>query len=98
MISYEDVLRRLGERARSLRAIRQLQQADVAARAGIGIATVKRFERTGRATTENALRIATALAADAAFETLFEPPRYRTLDEALNRPEPALRKRVRRRT
>jgi len=97
MISYSDTLERLGERARALRIIRQLQQVEVAARAGIGVATVKRFERSGRASMENALRIATVLAADPAFDALFALPRYRTLDEALGRAEVTTRKRVRRR-
>src|SRR5690349_11810854 len=88
MIPYTETLRQLGLRARALRIIRQLQQAEVAARAGIGVATVKRFERSGRASIENALRIATVLGADTAFDSLFVPPRYRTLDEALARPEP----------
>lgn len=98
MISYSDTLARLGERARALRIIRQLQQADVATRAGVGIATVRRFERSGRASMENVLRIATVLAVDAAFDALFALPRYRTLDEVLTRPDKAPRTRVRRRT
>jgi transcriptional regulator with XRE-family HTH domain len=97
MIPYAETLQRLGERARALRIIRQLQQAEVATRAGIGVATVKRFERSGRASMENVLRIATVLGADAAFDSLFVPPRFRTLDEALSRP-PAGPTRIRRRT
>jgi transcriptional regulator with XRE-family HTH domain len=88
MIPYGETLQRLGARARALRIIRQLQQAEVATRAGIGVATVKRFERSGRASMENVLRIATVLGADAGFDALFVPPRYRTLDEALSRPRP----------
>jgi transcriptional regulator with XRE-family HTH domain len=98
MVSYSEALRRLGARARALRMVRELQQAEVAARAGVGIATVHRFEHSGRASIENVLRIASALGADAAFETLFEAPRYRSIDEALGRLEPPARKRIRKRT
>jgi transcriptional regulator with XRE-family HTH domain len=95
MISYRDTLADLGRRARALRIVRELNQLDVARRAGIGEATVKRFERTGRASIENVLRIAMVLGAEAPFEELFSPPKYRSLDEALSRDAAPQRRRVR---
>ncbi len=92
--SFGDQLRALGERAAQLRLLRQLRQDELAARAGVGVVTVRRFEKTGRASLENALRIATALNAEAGFERLFEQPPYRTLDEALARPDALRRRRV----
>ena len=96
MDAYQTALLGLGKRARALRQARELQQAELAARAGIGAGTVTRFESTGRASLENVLRIAAVLGADEAFERLFALPEYRTLDEAL-RSGPAERQRVRRR-
>jgi transcriptional regulator with XRE-family HTH domain len=95
--SYRDVLRALGARARQLRLIRELKQEELAARAGVGVATVQRFEKTGAASLASALRIATALHADAGFERLFEAPPYASIDEALARPEASTRVRIRRR-
>jgi transcriptional regulator with XRE-family HTH domain len=97
MISYEDTLTSLGRRARTLRTLRDLPQSELARRAGVGEATVKRFEQRGRASVENMLRLAVALGAEDGFERLFEPPKYRTLDEALAQPTAASRRRVRRR-
>ena len=97
MESYESSLKGLGQRARALRVLRNLQQREVASRAGVGLGTVTRFEKTGKASIENVLRIAAALGAEEAFELLFAPPKYRTLDEALASPAPAARQRVRRR-
>jgi transcriptional regulator with XRE-family HTH domain len=97
MESYLDSLLALGERARRLRLLRDLQQRELASRAGIGIGTVQRFERTGRASIANVLRIANALGAEEGFARLFELPRYSTLDEALARPRKVERQRVRRR-
>jgi transcriptional regulator with XRE-family HTH domain len=94
---FHEVLRALGERARQLRLQRALGQAELASRADVGIATVRRFEKTGSASIENVLRIATALHADAAFDKLFEPPAYESLDEALARPGLTTRKRAPRR-
>jgi transcriptional regulator with XRE-family HTH domain len=93
MISYQKMLKGIGERARALRIFRELKQREVAARAGLGPATVARFERSGRATLENVLRIAMVLDAEDAFSQLFPIPRYRSLDEALA--SPPARQRVR---
>jgi transcriptional regulator with XRE-family HTH domain len=95
MDSYSTTLLDLGRRARALRIVRELKQGDLAARAGLAPGTVVRFERTGRASIENVLRIATVLGAEDGFAKLFELPRYRTLDEALARPAADERQRVR---
>lgn len=91
-----EVLRALGARARQLRVLRELQQSELAARAGVGVATLQRFEKTGRASIENVFRIAIALQADSAFARLFELPKYTSFDEALDRPARLARQRVRR--
>jgi transcriptional regulator with XRE-family HTH domain len=96
--SIDATLAALGERARRLRVLRGLTQADLAARAGVGTATLHRFERTGRATTENVVRIAVALHAEDALAGLFAAPAFASLDEVLERPESGVRRRVRRRS
>ena len=92
-----DVLIAVGERARQLRLLRDLTQEDLARRSGVGTATLYRFEKTGRLSLENALRIAVALGAEDAFQHLFALPKYTSLDEALARPATVRRKRARRR-
>ena len=87
----------MGERARQLRLMRAFRQAELAGRAGVGVATVHRFEKTGTASVENVLRIATALGAEAPFDKLFEAPAYASLDEALARPGLSKRRRAPRR-
>ncbi|HVV87944.1 MAG TPA: helix-turn-helix transcriptional regulator [Kofleriaceae bacterium] len=94
---HGETLRSLGRRVRALRVLRELQQREVAARAGVSPGTVIRLERTGRASLDSALRIAFVLGAEAGFDRLFEAPPYRSLDEALARPTRPERLRVRRR-
>jgi transcriptional regulator with XRE-family HTH domain len=94
---FHETLRALGERARQLRLLRKLRQDELAARAGVGVATIHRFEKTGTASFETVLRIATALNVEAAFDKLFEAPAYASLDEALTRPEVTTRRRAPRR-
>jgi transcriptional regulator with XRE-family HTH domain len=96
--SFHETLGAIGERARRLRLLRKLRQDELATRAGVGVATVRRFEKAGTASIENVLRIATALSAEATFDKLFEPPAYASLDEALARPALTARRRAPRRT
>jgi hypothetical protein len=95
--SFAEQLAGLGRRARALRLQRDVAQRALAARAGVGLATLRRFERTGRASMETVLRVALALEAEAGLERLFELPRYTSLDEALARPARAPRQRAGRR-
>lgn len=101
MVDYKDTfheaLDAIGERARQLRLLRGWRQEELATRAGVGVATVRRFEKTGAASLENVLRIATALHAEGTFDKLFEAPAYASLDEALARPEAIRRQRAPRR-
>jgi transcriptional regulator with XRE-family HTH domain len=94
---FHETLSEIGDRARQLRLLRKLRQDELAARAGVGVATVHRFEKTGTASIENVLRIATALNAAAAFDKLFEAPAYASLEEALARPGVTTRRRAPRR-
>lgn len=93
-LSFTVALRAIGRRAKQLRLLRNLRQEELASRAGVGVATIHRFEKTGTASIVNVLRIATALGVEAPFATLFETPAYKTLDEALARPKLATRKRA----
>jgi transcriptional regulator with XRE-family HTH domain len=95
MVSYEEALREIGERARQLRFLLNLKQAELAEKAGVSEGTIKRFEHTGSASIENVLRIATALGAASGFEKLFEAPKYRSIDDALSRDQAKTRQRVR---
>ncbi len=87
-MAYAVVLENVGRRARALRLGQNLTQAALSEKAGVGVETVRRFERTGKATLDVTLRIATALGAEDGFAKLFEGPGYATLDEALDAKKP----------
>src|ERR1700755_1724019 len=91
---FDAMLVEMGQRARALRLRHQLSQTQLAERAEIGVMTVHRFEKTGQTSTENLLRIALALEAEAAFAELFALPPYTSIDEALHRPAVVTRQRA----
>lgn len=80
--------------ARDRRLALGLTQSDLAARSGVALATLKRFEQTGQISLASLLALADALDALAGFGALFpavEATRLGDLDK------PAARQRVRKR-
>ena len=61
-----------------------LTQEGLSVKAGIPLATYRRFERTGKISLDGLLHVAYALDALNDFDQVFITPRYTTLDEALN--------------
>lgn len=71
----------MGRRVRELRLARNWRLATLAERAGVGVATLQRFETSGRITLDNLLKVADALGRLAEVEQLFRPPVARSLDQ-----------------
>ena len=74
----------LAERVKKRRLELNLTQEGLSVKAGIPLATYRRFERAGKISLEGLLHIAYALDALNDFDQVFATPRYATLDEALN--------------
>lgn len=83
--SPDEIARAVAERARERRLERDLTQQGLADRAGLSLASLKRFERTGQIAFESLVRIAVVLQATDALNRLFEEPEFRSLDEAIAR-------------
>ena len=86
----------LARRVKQLRLERQWTHQEIAQRAGLALATYRRFERTGSISLERLLRLAMVLGALPAFGDLFVQPGPRSLAELEELEKPA-RKRGRRR-
>ncbi|MBK7144881.1 MAG: helix-turn-helix domain-containing protein [Xanthomonadales bacterium] len=71
----------LATRLRALRLRLGWTQATLAARAGVSLPTVRRFERDGQTTLGNFLRLTHALGALDELAELFASPALRSLDE-----------------
>ena len=80
----------LGTRIRELRLIRKWTQQTLADRAGVTLASLQRFERTGKCSLELLLRTAQALGRLDEFADLLTPPPAASiaeLQELSNRPK-----------
>jgi transcriptional regulator with XRE-family HTH domain len=83
-ISLESKAKALATRAKARRLEMNLTQEGLSVRAGIPIATYRRFERTGKISLEGLLHVAYALDTLDDFDAIFNAPRYASLDEALD--------------
>lgn len=83
-----EIGRLLASRVRALRLQQAWTQQEMADRAGLTLATYRRFERTGRIALERLLRIAVVLDACAGFDQLFTFPPVQSLAELAKRTRP----------
>ena len=91
-----EVARLLAGRIRALRLQRGWTQRELSERAGVTLATYRRFERTGSIALERLLRIAVVLDAASAFDELFQLPPVQSLAELAGQAQRPVRKRGRR--
>jgi len=71
----------LAERVRQVRLSQRLKQATLAARAGVALPTLRRFEQTGEASLKHLMRICHALGGLDEFENILHVPAAATMAE-----------------
>lgn len=92
-----EIVQLLCERLRKERLVRQMTQAEVAARAGIGVNTLSNLEAGRNTSFESLVRIATVLGRLSELEDLFQP-RLESLDDRVRYDSSAKRQRVKRKS
>ncbi|MBK1835863.1 helix-turn-helix transcriptional regulator [Azospirillum sp. YIM B02556] len=92
--SPDDLCRAVAKRAREMRLAADLTQEGLAARSGVSLGSLKRFESTGAISLESLARLAITLRAEDGFGGLFSPRPFATMAEVLAVP-PAKRRRGR---
>ena len=90
-----DIVKLLCDRLRTERLARQMTQAEVAARSGVGVNTVSNLETGKNVGFENLVKVAMVLGYGDALEGLFKP-RIDSLDDILRYERSAARQRVKR--
>src|SRR5688572_19642558 len=92
----EQTSRSLAERARFLRLARGWKQSTLAERSGVSLASLRRFESSGRVSLQGLLRIAFALERLPDFAAVLQPPPAVSIAELEAREQRPLVKRGRR--
>ncbi|MBI4179666.1 helix-turn-helix transcriptional regulator [bacterium] len=90
-----DMAHLLAERVKTIRLIKGWTRTTLAKRAGVSVASLKRFETTGLASLELVLKAAHALSRLREFEKLLAPPAARSIEELEARAAPPVRRRGR---
>nr|WP_222864112.1 helix-turn-helix transcriptional regulator [Pigmentiphaga aceris] len=91
----DELVKLLCERLRKERLARQMTQADVAGRAGIGVNTLSNLEAGRNTTFESVIRVAMVLGRRQELEQLFMP-QLDSLDDILRYEDSATRRRTKR--
>ena len=91
-----DIAQLLADRMRELRLRLGWKQSTLADRSGVSLPTIRRYERTGKTSVENLLRLCHALGRLDEFEQLLRAPAFQSLAELEARESLSLRKRGRR--
>jgi len=84
MANILDIQNRLSQRIRSRRREGKISQSELAARSGVSLGSIKRFESSGEISLSSLLRVAIVLGYETDFEKLFERKNYQSLDEIIN--------------
>lgn len=95
--TIENVRRSIAERLRRRRLDAGWSQAELSARSGVPLGTLKRFESSGHVSLDTLLRLARPLSALHDFDLLFPEPAYTSLDDVIRATTKTARKRAPRR-
>jgi transcriptional regulator with XRE-family HTH domain len=93
--SPDEIASQLAERVRAERLRREWKQKTLAERSGVSLPTIRRYERTGRTSVENLLKLCHALGRLDEFAGLLEPPPASSIEELEARSVSAVPKRRR---
>lgn len=77
----EDVSLQIAESLRKLRLTRKWKQSTLSERAGVTLASLRRFEQTGEISLKNLLRLSFALGRLGDFKLLFQQPDAGSIQE-----------------
>ena len=83
LLPSEDAGRELAARARARRLAQNLTLEGLAARSGVALGTLKRFERTGMVSLVSFVRLSVALKDEAALDGLLAEREFETLEDVL---------------
>ena len=79
-----EIAKEVGLRVKAKRKKRKLTQAELSKRAGLSLASLKRFEQTGEISFVSLIKIAVVLDEIDEFDDLFARKEYRSIQEVID--------------
>ena len=73
----------VAEREKAMRKAKRLTQVQLAAKAGMSLGSLRRFEQTGRISFESLVALSFALGCDSELDGLFAKPAYSSIEEVI---------------
>jgi transcriptional regulator with XRE-family HTH domain len=83
MANILDIKKNLSARVRARRREGKISQTEMAARSGVSLGSLKRFEGSGEISLTSLLRLAAVLGYEDDFDALFSRKNYQSLDEII---------------
>jgi transcriptional regulator with XRE-family HTH domain len=84
MANILDIKKNLAGRIKARRKEGKISQSEMAARSGVSLGSIKRFEGSGEISITSLLRIAAVLDYETDFDALFSRKNYQSIDEVIN--------------
>ena len=91
--SPQDLTREIAMREKGRRRRLGFTQPELAAKAGVSVGSLRRFEQTGSIALESLVRLSRALDCEEELDALFSKPAYRSIQEVVDERENQNRRR-----
>lgn len=82
--TWTEINTEIANRMVLLRKRRKISQKELAAKSGVSLGSVKRFEQSGEISLQSLTKIAIALEVEDELETLFSEVPFESIEEVLN--------------
>lgn len=81
--TWTEINKELAKRMVQLRRRRKISQKELAARSGVSLGSLKRFEQTGEISLQFLTKLAIALSVEGELETLFAEVPFESIEEVI---------------
>lgn len=81
--TWTEINKELAKRMVQLRRRRKISQKGLAARSGVSLGSLKRFEQTGEISLQSLTKLAIALGVEGELETLFAEVPFESIEEVI---------------
>ena len=82
--TWNEITTEIANRMVRLRKRRKISQRELAARSGVSLGSLKRFEQTGEISLQSFTKLAIALSVEGELESLFREVPFGSIEEVLN--------------